>query len=1093
MLDSALVASRRQALEEEAASLGIDVRPGMFQVMNASDLAAWAREHPALAVSPLLEGIGQIAHPFSQWSNLNRLGGKWIASPSRDKLRNALHEFIAKSSAPDFHVEGVSGTGKTRAVLEAIRGQEFEPLVAYVSAADDLPPTLLGQLQTQKRRSILVVDNCSASHHERLAAQLPTGTPVKLITIGESDGYRRPTEPFTLERIEDEPLREILRAREPNLWAEHARFVVDAAAGNIQLALLLASAIAHQPDVATSTLITPEVIKTYVTRTLPDGQEFIACCILALFTYFGHSDQPAAELNLIASAFDMTPLQLRAAARHLADAELLNRQGCYRSVSPHPLAIYLAARGWEELKNQIVTRLVPHLPGDMVTRLFQRAVDIGNIAPIRTAVAEMLRPGGIYEDLKATSDVGHGFLFLHLAALAPGETCTRIESSFASMSDDQIADCMRERPMIRAALERIAWRPATFERASSTLLRCAVASQTVGAELCTASRKWADLFGAMLPTTAAAPSARVAHLRTVSGSDDPRRRWLAIAAAKRGLTGHETAIISSETQGGILVERRGRPATWGDLHRYREDMTTILALLTRDDDSTVASDAGTALINAMASCLPNARTRSHLARAIVDSPEFVVIKAHTEVARRHTLHERMASSAGPDDEDAQLELRARIEALEDFRKALPDPTAAQSLESLLNSRRWDFPDDELQRRITETVARLPADQRALRLLDSLRQQPAAAYEAGYALGGITHDNPGTLEQLSELANSGDDAGLVGYLHALVKAGNPSAFDQYLDSDVSTSLNDAARLRVSVRGPINDAGWDRVVALSHRLEPADGARGLLGWHQHLSQDRLRCLLTDWIPRITTQDDFNAVVDLVHLALPVLPSTYVDSVDPLIDELLRLRTRFDELARLEWDWEQLGRRQLSVAPQQLLATLLDIVETGTYYPDAVGDDENLLRAAVIATGAKGWTDVMLSIEHGSHQARLAAGRWLGATADVDTERTWVGDSLDRARLVASVTHVGDDCIDPVAMFLITDFAYDEQVAQHLRDSLIPSFWVGSETYQHEATIDQVRSWLDRNSLSATADLWTRTTVDWLSSWRDRAALTEEEDDL
>lgn len=75
-LTDAQVGGRRVALEEEAAALGIDVQIGMFEVLNAGDLAAWAEEHPALAVSPLLHGIDNVAHPFAQWSASNRLTGR---------------------------------------------------------------------------------------------------------------------------------------------------------------------------------------------------------------------------------------------------------------------------------------------------------------------------------------------------------------------------------------------------------------------------------------------------------------------------------------------------------------------------------------------------------------------------------------------------------------------------------------------------------------------------------------------------------------------------------------------------------------------------------------------------------------------------------------------------------------------------------------------------------------------------------------------------------------------------------------------------------------------------------------------------------
>jgi hypothetical protein len=167
-LNNSLVQSRREALEEQAAALGIEVRAGMFEVLNASDLADWAEQHLALAVSPLLNGIGTVAQPFSAWAASNQFTDAWVNAPSRERIARTVSEFVTDAARVDLHIEGVSGLGKTRTVLEAIRGQEYEPLVAYVDAADALPAPLIQHLQVQVRHTVLVIDECGAERHKRL-------------------------------------------------------------------------------------------------------------------------------------------------------------------------------------------------------------------------------------------------------------------------------------------------------------------------------------------------------------------------------------------------------------------------------------------------------------------------------------------------------------------------------------------------------------------------------------------------------------------------------------------------------------------------------------------------------------------------------------------------------------------------------------------------------------------------------------------------------------------------------------------------------------------------------------------------------------
>jgi hypothetical protein len=902
------VRNRRVALEEEAAELGIDVQFGMFQILNGSDLAAWTEEHPALAVSPLLHGIDNVAHPFAEWSASNRLTGPWVDAPSRDSITEAVREFVTGSNMVDLHIEGVSGIGKTRAVLEAIRGQDFEPLVAHVYAADVLPPTLIHQLQTKARHTILVVDECDAKRHETLAHQLPAGSPVKLITIGEPTGYRPRVAPVTIEPLEGDALRRVVRENQSMLWPEHARFVVDASAGNVRLALILADDIVKQPSTTANDLITLDIIKSYVTQALPMiGRERLACCALALFPYFGYDGEPSAELATLAAAFELTVTDLRAAARTLADAGLLSEQGRYRSVSPHPLAIYLATRGWEDFHDHIVTRLLPTVDASVATRLFQRAADIGDFQVTKDTVAQLLAPGGLYENVDVWGSSGEALLILHFAALAPVAVCGRVEAVVAAMTDDELSDHSGNRQSVTWVLERLAWRTATFQRAASALLRVAAATPSPGSDHDAAARSWTDLFGTMLPTTAASPAVRAQYLRDVITSADRRHRLLAVAAAGRVLDSHEMVLASSEMQGGVLLEHRGAPATGEDAFTYRAAAIDALAVLAWDDDPEIANVATSQLAKAIHPFLKIDRIRSHLGKVFANLPEIGLAAARTEITHLTALFERVNTGANND-------IDARKQGLDAFGAQLPPPTPEQTLEFLANTRRWDLADGELQQRLTAAAAAIPVEDRVSRLLSALDRQPAAAYELGHTLGELAPNNDDVRERLVTLAATEEEVALVGYLYAPVEDGASDAFDQLLDSDSSSALGDFARLRVSVRGPQSDAGWARVSALITQLNPRDGARGLLGWYVDLAPERLRDFLADWLPRIDTQDDYNAVVDFVALAVHRRPE-WIDSVDPLVADLVALRSRFGRLTGREWDWEQLARRQPACTVRQV----------------------------------------------------------------------------------------------------------------------------------------------------------------------------------
>ena len=67
--------------------------------------------------------------------------------------------------------------GKSRLVLEAIRGQSYEPLVIYAPSADQFSIDLLIQMRSQGRVGIVVVDECDRKEHEIFASSLATFFP----------------------------------------------------------------------------------------------------------------------------------------------------------------------------------------------------------------------------------------------------------------------------------------------------------------------------------------------------------------------------------------------------------------------------------------------------------------------------------------------------------------------------------------------------------------------------------------------------------------------------------------------------------------------------------------------------------------------------------------------------------------------------------------------------------------------------------------------------------------------------------------------------------------------------------------------------
>ena len=94
----------------------------------------------------------------------------------------------------DLRLTGVSGLGKTRLALETFRGSGLEDLVVYLKA-EATPHTVLAHLVAQGRTAIVVVDEFTRDQHKSLAEMIPTGSALRLITIGEMRPAGRPAGP----------------------------------------------------------------------------------------------------------------------------------------------------------------------------------------------------------------------------------------------------------------------------------------------------------------------------------------------------------------------------------------------------------------------------------------------------------------------------------------------------------------------------------------------------------------------------------------------------------------------------------------------------------------------------------------------------------------------------------------------------------------------------------------------------------------------------------------------------------------------------------------------------------------------------------
>ncbi len=1073
-----LIERRRKKVAEKAIELGLltaDDRQ-RIRVYDANKLARWASRFPSLAVSRLAGGPGSVAVEYDRWASGRTHDTHWVADAEREAAIQQIRSQLSSPGAIEVRVQGESGIGKTRLVMEALNSDEFRSLVAYVYDEQSVGSELLTHLIEDGRVAILVVDECPPERHIKLAAKLPRDPAVRLVTIGDIGAAANKSPVIAVSAMPEAKREEFLKANYRQLGPEARRFISDHSHGNMRWTIVLADRVIRLPDAQAADLIGRDDIQAFVATILPEGRDFLFAAVLALLERVGWGRDKRVQLEVLARFAGASLEQMENVGAALQQQGLLARQGRYRAVGPHPLAVFLAAEAWRTQGERIVSELLPELDAEMALSLFRRVADLGRFEPARSVLPQLLSRDGPFASLEQIESSGLGRMLTQLAIVLPDEVALHLHELIEATTVDELRAQTQSRRDLVWTLEKLAWHRRTFATAANSLLRLALAENETFSNNATGT--WVDLFGTMLPGTAATPSQRMDYLRQTADDPRPEARKLAIKGAAHALDTYETITVSGELQGGVLVEPRATPRTYGEAGEYRRSAISVLASLLNDVDSETAGAAEDALIKALHPLIGDQFAGEFLAETLSGLTGPALQTLRTEAEHILSLYERR-----------KPEERLVVDRLEALLRRLPAPTRIEELQVLTHLRRWDLPDGELQSRIDAAVGSLTSDAERQSALGLLREDLPAAWELGHAFATALGEDESTLATLLA-AFDANSSGLVGYLHGLTASGHETAFDDFLDSDSARQLNLRSQLAVAVRGPVTERARARIFAWLHELPVADGAYILFGWQRNLSDDDVEAIIDDWLPRVSSQQDYNALVDWTNLLLHGQDGV-PDRLHDRVLSMLMLRRQFPDVSRETWDWCRLANGLVEEHGVELARLVLDLVDSNSLMIHEDRDEAVLVAEGFRRHPQQLWNDLAERFTPKSWRIRMEIGGWLLAVVPVEIIETWVGDDIGRARIVASIAPVGDEQPTPIARFLLGKFGEDDKVASSFWGQFVSGFWMGNESDRIAGQIEQLQGWRQRADEPLGVRAWARNMIQNLEIRRQAALEREAEE--
>jgi hypothetical protein len=962
--------------------------------------------------------------------------------------------------------------------MEALREPDLRPFVAYVSDELRMDTSTVGYLSDGLRQAILVVDECAPDRHTKVLEKIPSQSNIKLITMGEVGSAGPDVRIIRLQGLSDAEVEEFLKTNYAAISPEARRFVTAYCYANVRWAAILADAIRKAGQVEAAEIIARDDIERFVSTILPEGRDFLSFAVMALFEAIGWDKDRAYQREIVARFLGTPPDELLAVGDSLDLAGLLTRRGRYRQVAPLPLAAYLAARAWEQVGDRILTDLLPRLDEGMTFNLFKRAADLGRFSAVKNVLRRVLRPGGGFDSLHEISHNHRGRQLTQLAIVMPDQVLDHVVELIDDVDDDQLRSLVSVRRDLVWAVEKLVWHSALFPQAADVLLRLALSENETYANNATGT--WLDLFGVMLPGTAADPPTRTAYLDQLAHTSDPKVRTLVLSASQRALNPyHETITVSGELQGGVLVEPRGTPKTGQEASDYQYAAVDRLVLFMSDADTDIQRLALRAAVKSIHPVLTNQPLLERLSTALLRLPPSDLTSVRREVDHLRNLFSRVSLDEGD----------ARHEGLAWLAMRLPDAGPRDEVEALLGMDRWDFAENELGEKISTAIAALQEVEQVRLLRRITEENLPASFEVGraLALAGVSLDT--ALGQM--LANIETAfTGLVGFLIGC-EENEPGSFDRFLKSEVGVGLDSGVRVALAVRAPITDEVRQVVVDGLRRLSVADGIHASFGWSRSLDVAAVSQYLESFLPRVESEQDYQALIQWLSLWLPgsgesaVVPA----ELEPQAWNAVALRKIYLDVGPESWDWCRVARAFVDDRASELVHLLLNAVTHGKLMIHESDYEAEVLRAACSANPAEVWDELAKFILQRDWRLEMEIRGWLLDNVPVDLIAIWVGRSVDRARIIAALARVSVTQ-DGLWSMLLSRFPRDQEIESSLYGEYISGGWSGAYSERLQGKIEEVKMLVSAPSASDGVKHWARMVRKALEQHRDAALESEAE---
>ena len=642
---------------------------------DRSKLLQWLRQHHAVVLWAR-EILGQSIsgwRPYGTWSNppsgsddtLILAPGVSVTLPTGtgDKLKieeaiEPMRELVGSTNRT-IRVIGLSGVGKTRIVQslfdENIGDKALDRTVAiYADSGAGHDPSaveMLERLIGEKRRAIMVLDNCSSSLHADLASKVTSAnSQITLITVEYDIREDNPQSTDVIRIDADGPAlaEKLLRRRFPSIHQGNARRIAEFASGNARVALAVAERV--EEGVSLAHLSDAQLFeRLFEQKNQPNDNLRAHAEVLSLVYSFSVSSANGSdtdELAVLGSLCKVPREQLFRSVATLFERDIVQKRSHWRAILPHAIANRLAKDALKNVPKENLRGTFEATGHERLLMSFAHRLGLMHDHPIaREIVQDWLEvdgPGGLWIGLShhtqqeienESLDVGGKLLTPHalgalileyVTPIVPCAILDRLETKIKAPGFEGFGFDRKLQRTILDLLRSLAYDADKFDRCVELLLQLVEATDDVSIDNIIRNII-GSLFQAHLSGTHASLNQRLSVVREAIRSTSEKRQEIGFLMLSAALAGPPWSS-SHMNDFGARSRDFGFQPNHDELVDWRNNFMDLAVELDRSEKQDIASSIR-AVLAQMFRCLwdhpPIRKKLIEVARSFNDRQQWI--------------------------------------------------------------------------------------------------------------------------------------------------------------------------------------------------------------------------------------------------------------------------------------------------------------------------------------------------------------------------------------------------------------------------------------------------------------------------------------